>query len=82
MTDNRIKVLTSHAAHARFLSRVSEEPMGCVPRRAHIPSPYAYAPDHTVWNLDGQPIIIIETAHRRFEVFAVDPAEVQPVEVS
>jgi len=76
----RIKVITGHAAHARFLAAVSEEPIGTIDRRPEIPSPYCFSSDHQVWDLDGAPIIIVETQHRRFEVFRVDGNITPPIE--
>jgi hypothetical protein len=65
----RIKIVTGHAAHARFLAEVSEEPIGTIDRRPEIPSPHAYSPNHPVWDWNGVPVIIVETRHRRYEVF-------------
>ena len=79
VTVKRVKVLPGYAAHARFLADVSEDPIGSIPRQAQIPSPYAYSPTHTVWSWDGRPIIIVETRHRRYEVFTVD-GPLSPVE--
>lgn len=75
----RVRVLPSYAAHARFLAETSEAPMGEIPRVASIPSPYAYSPTHMVWDWQGTPIIIVETAHRRYEVFHV-VGPIQPVD--
>jgi hypothetical protein len=73
-TLTRIKVLTSHAAHARYLAEEPEnaQPIGTVQRPAHIPSPYHYAPAYTVWDHAGIPIVIFETRHKRYEVYRVD----------
>jgi hypothetical protein len=68
----RIKVVTGYAAHARFLAEVSEEPIGTIDRRPEIPSPYAFSPDHPVWNWNGVQVIVVETRHRRYEVFKVE----------
>lgn len=66
----RVKVLTGHAAHARFSVDLSDKPIGSVPRE--IPTPYAYAQTHMVWDWAGVPVIIAETRHRRYEVYRVD----------
>jgi hypothetical protein len=66
----RIKVLTGYAAHARWMSEVGEEMVGEIPRQ-NVPSPYAYSPTHTVWNWNGKNVIVVETQHRRYEVFEV-----------
>ncbi len=70
----KIKTITSHAGHARFLAECDGEFAGYIPRQTDIPSPYAYSPTHAVWMWDTKPVIIVETKHRRFTVFAV-PAD-------
>lgn len=78
-TVKRIKVITSHAGHARFLAECDEETpgrgdlviLGYIPRRTDIPSPYAYSPMWTVYRWNGRPVIVRETSHKRYEVFAV-----------
>lgn len=76
VTLRRIKTLTSHAGHARFLAEVADAPLGTIPdgvRAAHgIPSPYAYSPTWSVLDRDGTPVVIFETRHRRYEVFTVE----------
>ena len=75
----RIKVINGYAASARFHANVSEQPLGYI---AHQPieSPYSYSPSHVVLNWGGKPIIIVETKHRRYEVFAVPPSMIEPSE--
>jgi hypothetical protein len=78
-TMKRVKVLTGYAAHARFNAELSEAPLGVIPRHAEIPSPYAYSPTHYVYDWQGTPVIIAETAHRRYEVFCVtEPIQPDP----
>lgn len=76
----KIKTITSYAGHARFLAECAEEPAGRIDRIPEIPSPYAYSPDWTVWDWNGTPVVIVETSHRRYEVFKV-LGPVTPVEV-
>jgi len=78
---DRIKVVTGYAAYARFLAEVSEDPIGTIDRRSEIPSPYAFSQDHPVWDWNGVQIIVVETRHRRYEVFRVE-GDITPVEVS
>lgn len=68
----RIKVLPSHAAHARYLAEGewSAEPVGTIPHQ--IPTPYSYSQTHLVWLRDGIQVFTAETRHRRFEVYRVD----------
>lgn len=72
-----IKTLHSHAAHARFLATCSDEPVGYIPRQKDIPSPYAYSPVHSVYMCkDGdRAVFIVETSHRKFQVFTVPTEE-------
>lgn len=67
----RLLRITSHAGKYRYLAEVGHEIVGWVPRQADIPSPFASGPTHGVY-LDPQrgPVIIVETAHRRFDVFS------------
>ena len=73
-TVTRIKVLMSHAAHARFCWELRDEPIGSIPRLTPgCPrTPWAYSPTHVVWDWNGIPVAIFETAQRRYEVYRVD----------
>ena len=67
----RIKRITSHAGHARYLATVKETGRE-IPRITEIPSPYAYSETHVVYqDANGRDVIIVETFHRRFDVFEV-----------
>jgi hypothetical protein len=68
---HRMKIITSHTGKARYLAECEEEPIGFIDRREDIPSPYAYSPAWTVWRHGGLPVVIVETAHKRYEVFLV-----------
>lgn len=69
----RVKRMKSHTDHARFLAEAEEEPAGYVANHhsAHIPSPYAHSPSHTVYKHKGKNVILKETAHRQFDVHEV-----------
>ena len=67
----RLKVVRGHAGMARFCAELGRD-LGYIPRQ-DIPSPYAYSPTHIVSDWQGQPVIVVETAHRRHEVFLVPP---------
>lgn len=81
----RLKVVTGHAAHARFLAELESDgdgmylALGTIPRHPEIPSPYAYSPTHQVYDWNGTLVIVVETRHARYEVFKVEepvnPAE-------
>ena len=71
----RIKRITSHAGYARWLSETSEEPIGAI-HRTEIPSPYAYSQLHQVYLWGDRRVISVETAHKRYDVFAL-PADMQ-----
>ncbi len=75
----RIKVIIGYAANARFHVNVSAKPIGYIARQP-IPSPYCCGPSHVVWDWTGRPIIIVETRHRRYEVFAVPPTMIESSE--
>jgi hypothetical protein len=71
----RIKRITSHAGCARYLASVRAWNVATIPRQTDIPRPYCYSPD---WNVhraeDGRFVTVIETAHRRYDVFEVPAA--------
>ncbi len=67
----RIKVLTSHAANARFWAEIDDEPVYYIPRQTDIPSPYAHSPVDSVYEWNGDLVIHREVRHRRFEIFIV-----------
>lgn len=72
MKYRRVRVLNGYTAHARFLQEVSATPSGQIPRNQSIPSPYAYSPVHELFRWkDGRQVFIVETKHRRYEVFEV-----------
>jgi hypothetical protein len=75
VTVQRIKVITSHAGHARFLAECDgadgADIIGYIPRRTDIPSPYAYSATWAVYRWNGRNVIVRETSHKRYEVFAV-----------
>jgi hypothetical protein len=74
----RIKRIPSHAGHARFLAECDDTHFE-IPKQTDIPSPYAYSPTHTVYAYKGiQHVVIIETAHKRYDVFAVPSTLLQP----
>lgn len=68
----RIKRIRSHTGYARFLANCLF--VDTMPRQADIPSPYAYSSEHVVYKYEptGQNVIIVETAHKQFDVFRVD----------
>lgn len=71
----RIKRITSHAGHARFLAEV-DFGVGRIPRQQDIPSPYASGPEHTVHRWKMNYVFVVETKHKQYDVFGV-PAHVQ-----
>jgi hypothetical protein len=74
----RLKRITSHAGYGRYLAECDDTPF-VIPRQADIASPYAYSPEHSVYAYRGEiHVIIVETAHKRYDVFAVPEGLVQP----
>lgn len=69
----RIKTITSHVGLARFLDEAPDAGF-YIARDENIPSPYAYSPTHTVYAWKGKNVIVVETSHKRYEVFEVSPA--------
>lgn len=65
----RIKTIRSYSDLHRWLSELSQRPIGYLPRQTQIPSPYASSPTDVVWNWNGRRVIYREVSHRRFEVF-------------
>lgn len=65
---NRIKRITSHVGYARFLADCTS--IGTIPRQ-DIPSPYAYSPTHTVHRWKMNLVFVVETDHKRYDVFAL-----------
>jgi hypothetical protein len=77
----RIRTIKSYAGHARYLAGCQEEPIGEIDRQSDIPSPHRYSPRWTVWtHIQDGPVVIVETAHKRYEVFAVEPSAIQAVQ--
>lgn len=77
----RLRVLSGYAAHARFNAECSLDFIGEIPREFQIPSPYAYSPVHVVstWIPRNVPVIVVETKHRRYEVFEVT-GQIDPIQ--
>ena len=65
----RVKILTGYAAHARFSAACAEAAIGEIP--TEIRQPYRSSPTHQVLNWRGAPVLIVETRHRRYEVYTV-----------
>jgi len=65
----RQQVIVGYSALARFLSHAAPDFLGEIPRE--VETPYAFSPSHMVYAWHGQPVIVAETKHRRYEVFPV-----------
>ena len=70
---DRLKRITTYRGHAQFLASLARYGIGTIPRQPDIPSPYAYSDTHAVHVWKHSQIIIVETAHRRYDVFGVPP---------
>lgn len=71
MTLKKIKTISSHAGHFRFLHEQDDNVLGWIPRQKDIPSPYSFGPSHLVGQWNGKAVIVVETRHKRYEVFEV-----------
>jgi hypothetical protein len=79
MTFRRLKTITSHAGHARWLAECDLTDDGdlivqgylATVQREEIPSPYAYSPTTQLYRWNGKKVFLSETRHRRYEVFEV-----------
>lgn len=81
----RIKRITSHVGWGRYLTDELEnegEPIGQIDRITYVPSPYAYSPTWRVYRTikGGKNVIVVETAHKRYDVFELPPGmTIKPV---
>lgn len=68
----RLLRITGYAARARYGAEISEDFIGWIPRQ--IGSPYSSGPSHGVHTDQKRgSVIIVETKHRCYDVFAVPP---------
>lgn len=74
-TISKLKTITSHVGVSRFFDectgRHGDRPIGCIPRRDDVPSPYAYSPTWYVYDWHGVPVILREVSHKRYVVYQV-----------
>ena len=73
----RIKRMTSHAGYARYLAECEDTPFS-IPKQTDIPSPSYFGQSHTVFTYNNRHVIIVETMHKRYDVFAVPSTLLQP----
>jgi hypothetical protein len=73
MITKKLRTIRSHSGLARFIAECSEEPVAYAPRceTDSIPSPYRYSSVTAVYEWNGRHVVWFETAHRRFEVYAI-----------
>ena len=72
MQYKKIKTITSYTQQYRFLSETNymDNSLDTIPRIKEILSPYAHSLEHVVyWHPKHGRIIMVETSHKRFEVF-------------
>lgn len=74
----QLRVVRSHAEIGRIIAEFADESIGEIPRA--VTTPYASGPTHTVWDWKGQPVIVAETAHKVYRVFAVDQSQIRTPE--
>jgi hypothetical protein len=75
----RIKRITSHVGISRYLDTLRDTNHE-TKRFAAIPSPYAFSATHRVYrDPEGLLVFVVETAHKRYDVFSLPAgAELQP----
>jgi len=67
----RIKRITSHVGVSRYMAELAFTG-STIPRQRDIPSPYAYSTKHLVYrNEFKELVIVVETAHKQYDVFLV-----------
>lgn len=72
-----LKTVTGYTHYAWLIAELDSDPedrdfpliIREIPRQAEIPSPYAYSPTHCVYRHRGREVIIVEVAHRRYQMF-------------
>jgi len=66
-----LKTINSHVGKSRFFGEMYGQggSIGFIPRQEVIPSPFSYSPTHWVYLWKGHRVFIVETAHRRYDVF-------------
>lgn len=69
ITLRRMKAVTGYAEHARLCAEMSDEILGYIPMMVH--QPYRFSSTHAVVAWKGQAVIVAETRHRRYVVYAV-----------
>jgi len=82
----QIKRITSHVGVSRFYAECDGgadgvDIIGSIPRQRQIPSPYRFSPTHPVYSHRGRPVIVVETAHKVYDVFRV-AGPIGPVEAA
>ena len=67
--------LNSYRAHARFLAECGPELVGYIPRTTiNVKTPYYASPTLAVeYYQASHAVVILETAHRRWEVYELPP---------
>jgi hypothetical protein len=75
----KIKTITSHAGHARFLAETDKGIVGEVARSVVPAEPYRFSLTKQVLSWRGRSVVVLETSHRRFEVFEVPSAAIMAV---
>jgi hypothetical protein len=87
-TPKPIKTLIGYTAHARFLHTLDKGSDGIfavvrtIPRPVNIHSHNSYSPEWNVYRWNGREVLIVATAHRRYDVFNVADAIPSPETVA
>lgn len=66
----RVKVINGYTALSNWINFEAKQ-TGKTIARTNLPSPYSYSPTHIVYSYKNQDVILVETRHRRYEVYAI-----------
>jgi hypothetical protein len=71
----KVRTIKSHVGVTRFYMECAEDAIGWVDVPREIPQPYAFGSKPvSLWqpsNRPAQPVVVVEVAHKRYEVYTV-----------
>ncbi len=76
----RIKRLSGYQAMARFHREIDNLNIGYIARQLDISDPFRYSPAWGVMRWHGRNVTVVETKHRKFDVFEVPATMIEASE--